>query len=144
MECFPVLQFSISFCYRWIWLSGWGTAYTLCIPTGWSAWGFQVWAEQHLWVQAILGGAQPWHYQLRQHPLCYAHRLPMHHHGGLDHCAVLCELILSYIFSQLIGANSLMSTAVNSPSFVQRQFDLNSYRLLLLQFIMNFFFVLFV
>ena len=33
--------------------------------------------------------SQVGHHQLRQHRFRYAHRLPVYHHGGMDHRALL-------------------------------------------------------
>lgn len=45
-------------------------------------------SERHR-VQGGLGGTQAWHYQLWQFCFCHAHGVSVHHHGGLDRCAVL-------------------------------------------------------
>lgn len=34
-------------------------------------------------VQRVLDWTQLWHHQLRQHPVCSAYCVPVHHHGGL-------------------------------------------------------------
>lgn len=44
---------------------------------------------QYLKVLGSLGGTKQRHHQLRQHRLRHAHRLPVHHHGGLD-----CHIVL--------------------------------------------------
>ena len=50
-------------------------------------------------VQARLGGTQTRHHWVRQHRLRHAHRLPMHHHGGMDVRPLLrqCFDILYYL-----------------------------------------------
>ena len=40
-------------------------------------------------VSTVLAGTELWHHPVRQHPVCYSHRLPVYHHGGLDWTALL-------------------------------------------------------
>ena len=47
-------------------------------------------SERH-GVSRRLDRTQLRHHPVRQHPVCRAHRLPVHHHGGMDRDALLRE-----------------------------------------------------
>ena len=66
-------------CHSWVW-----TAFTLCPGRTWPSLH-----DQWLWVSAKLGRSQQWHHTLWQHWLRHAYSLPVHHHGRMDHSALL-------------------------------------------------------
>lgn len=51
-------------------------------------------------LQRGLARSQQWHHQLRQFFVCHAHRVPVHHYGGLDGCSLLGNLCLKRHFWQ--------------------------------------------
>ena len=66
------------------------------LPSGWQLIRGVSLSDEHLQLQAWLGRAKLRHHQLRQHRLCHAYSVPVHHHGGVDHCPVLCTYLVNY------------------------------------------------
>ena len=63
--------------------------------------GRRLQVPQWVVVQGKLGRTQARHRQLRQHHLRHADRLPVHHHGGLDHHTLLRQYTVVPVLSAL-------------------------------------------
>lgn len=60
-------------------------------------------------VHRVLDGTKLWNYKFRQHPVCCAHGVPVHHHGGLGgdplqrECARCLTWFLQWMFNQFFS-----------------------------------------